>query len=49
MLRTIREDIRKNYYDPSFRGIDLDARSILAEERIKQAKSNAEVLGSSRR
>src|SRR5258705_3976191 len=45
MLRTIREDIRKNYYNPSFRGIDLDARSILAEERIKQAKSNAEVLG----
>lgn len=45
MLRTVRDDIKKNYYDPGFRGIDLEARVKLAEERIKQAKSNAEVLG----
>ena len=45
MLKTVRDDIRKNYYDPGFRGIDLDARIKLAEERIKQAKSNAEVFG----
>jgi carboxyl-terminal processing protease len=45
MLRTARDDIRKNYYDPNFRGIDLDARTKLAEERVKQAKSNGEVFG----
>lgn len=45
MLRSARDDIKKNYYDPNFRGMDLDARSKLAEEKIKQAKSNAEVFG----
>lgn len=45
MLRAARDDIRKNYYDPTFRGIDLDARTKLAEERIKQAQSNGEMFG----
>jgi C-terminal processing protease CtpA/Prc len=45
MLKAARDDIRKYYYDPGFRGIDLDARTKLAEERIKQAKSNAEMFG----
>ena len=45
MLKAARDDIRKNYYDPELRGIDLDARTKAAEERIKQAKSNAEVFG----
>lgn len=45
MLKTVRDDIRKNYYDPALRGIDLDTRTKMAEERIKQAKSNAEVFG----
>ena len=45
MLRTVREDIRKNYYDPAFRGIDIDARFKLAEDKMKLTKSNAEVFG----
>lgn len=45
MLKAARDDIRKNYYDPTFRGIDLDARTKLAEERIKQAQSNGEMFG----
>ena len=45
MLKAARDDIRKNYYDPTFRGIDLDARTKLAEEKIKQAKSNGEMFG----
>ena len=45
MLKAARDDIRKNYYDEHFRGIDLDARIKLAEERLKQAKSNSEVFG----
>lgn len=45
MLKAVRDDIKKDYYDPAFRGIDLEARSKLAEERIKQAKTNGEVFG----
>ena len=45
MLKTVKEDIRKNYYDPGFRGIDIDARFKLAEDRMKLTKSNAEVFG----
>src|SRR5262245_45121981 len=45
MLKAVRDDIHKYYYDPAFRGIDLDARTKFAEERIKQAKTNAEVFG----
>ena len=45
MLKAARDDIKTKYYDPTFRGIDLEARSKLAEERIKQAKSNGEVFG----
>ena len=45
MLKTVKEDIRKNYYDPGFRGIDVEARFKLAEDKIKLTKSNAEVFG----
>jgi C-terminal processing protease CtpA/Prc len=45
MLKNIKDDIRKNYYDPTFRGINLDERFMAAEERIKQAKSNGEIFG----
>ena len=45
MLRTVRDDLKKYYYDPSVRGMDLDARFKAAEERIKQSKSNGEVMG----
>jgi carboxyl-terminal processing protease len=45
MLKTVREDIRKDYYDPGFHGIDIDARFKLAEDKMKLTKSNAEVFG----
>lgn len=45
MMKAARDDIRKNYYDPTFRGINLDERSRLAEEQIKQAQSNAQIFG----
>lgn len=45
MLKAARDDIKKNYYDSNLRGIDLEARSKAAEEKINQAKSNAEVFG----
>jgi carboxyl-terminal processing protease len=45
MLKIIRLDIEKYYYDPSFRGIDLKERFGQADERIKNAKSNGEIFG----
>ena len=45
MLKTVKDDIKKDYYDPSFRGVDLEARFKLAEDKIKLTKSNAEVFG----
>ncbi|MGH9932329.1 MAG: S41 family peptidase [Pyrinomonadaceae bacterium] len=45
MLKTVKEDIRKNYFDPAFRGMDLDARFKLAEDKMKFTRSNAEVFG----
>lgn len=45
MLVTIKDDIKKNYYDPKFRGMDLDARFREADEKIKQANSIGEILG----
>ena len=45
MLKIIKDDISKHYYDPGFHGIDLEARFKLAESKIKLTKSNAEVFG----
>ena len=45
MLKIIKEDISKHYYDPTFHGIDLNARFKLAESKMKLTKSNAEVFG----
>src|ERR1700681_1504343 len=45
MVKTVKEDIRKNYYDPGFRGIDIDARFKRGEDKMKLTKSNAEVFG----
>jgi carboxyl-terminal processing protease len=45
MLKIIKDDISKHYYDPAFHGIDLDARFKLAESKIKLTRSNAEIFG----
>jgi C-terminal processing protease CtpA/Prc len=45
MLKIVKEDIKKNYYDPNFRGIDIDARFNLSEAKLKLTKSNSEVFG----
>lgn len=44
MLKTIKEDIKKNYYDPNFKGLDLDARFKTAEEKIQQAQSLSHIF-----
>ena len=45
MLKAVKEDLRKDYYDPAFHGIDLDSRFKVAEDKMKLTRSNAEVFG----
>jgi carboxyl-terminal processing protease len=45
MLNVIKGDIKKNYYDPTFRGIDIDARFKAAEEKIKAIDSLGQAYG----
>lgn len=45
MLRSIKQDIEKNYYDPQFRGIDLEAKYKAAAEKIGQANSIGQMSG----
>lgn len=45
MLDSIKNDIKKNYYDPSYHGMDLDARFKTAEEKIKSSTSLGQAFG----
>ncbi|HEX7957287.1 MAG TPA: S41 family peptidase, partial [Pyrinomonadaceae bacterium] len=44
MLDAVRDDLRKNYYDPALRGMDLEARLRAAEERLKQAQTRDQLM-----
>jgi C-terminal processing protease CtpA/Prc len=37
VLNTVRDEIKKNYYDPSFHGINVDQRFLQAETKIASA------------
>jgi C-terminal processing protease CtpA/Prc len=45
MLGILKDDIKKNYYDPTFRGIDLNTHFAKYDEKIKQATSLGQVMG----
>jgi C-terminal processing protease CtpA/Prc len=45
MLNVIKGEIKKNYYDPNFRGMDVDVRFKEAEEKIKVATSQGQIFG----
>ena len=45
MLSIIKEDLKKNYYDPTFHGVDIDASFKAAAEKIKQAQSLGQTFG----
>lgn len=45
MLSTIKDDLKKNYYDPNFHGMDIDTRFKVADEKIKQATSLGQIFG----
>jgi carboxyl-terminal processing protease len=45
VLAVVQSDIKKNYYDPTFHGLDLAAHFKAADEKIKTASSLNEILG----
>ena len=45
MLNVVKSDLKNNYYDPAFRGMDVDARFKTAEEKIKAATSLGQAFG----
>ena len=45
MLSVIKGEIKKNYYDPTFHGIDLDARFKAAEQKITAVDSLSQAYG----
>lgn len=45
MLNAAKSDLKKNYYDPTFRGLDIDAHFKKAEERIAKATHQNEIFG----
>ena len=45
MLKQIKKDIEKNYFDPNYRGIDLDTVFQQADEKVQNAQSLGQVFG----
>lgn len=45
ILKVIRADIEKNYYDQTFHGVDLDAVFREADELMKKAESGGQLYG----
>jgi len=45
MLKALKSEIKKNYYDPAFRGIDLEERFKTADEKVDSAKSVGQIFG----
>lgn len=45
MLKTVKEDIKRHYYDSAYSGVDLDARFKAADEKMQQATSLGQVFG----
>lgn len=45
MLKTIKDDLKKNYYDSNLRGMDIEARFKAADEKMKTADSVGQVFG----
>jgi C-terminal processing protease CtpA/Prc len=44
ILKSIKDDIKKNYYDPNFHGMDLEVRFKEAGDKIEKATSNAQMF-----
>lgn len=45
MLGAIKDDLKKNYYDPKYRGMDLEVRFKTADDKLKTATSLGQLFG----
>jgi C-terminal processing protease CtpA/Prc len=45
MIAQMKGEIKKNYYDPTYRGLDLEARLRAADEKINEATSIGHIFG----
>lgn len=45
MLRNVKSEFVKNYYDPKFHGMEIEERFKLADEKMKNAESNGQLFG----
>lgn len=45
MLDQVKGDIKSNYYDPAFHGVDPEAAFKQGSEKIKNAQSNGQIMG----
>src|SRR5262245_26633990 len=45
MLRAVKDDLKKNYYDTNFHGMDVEARFSAADAKIKEAESVGQLFG----
>jgi C-terminal processing protease CtpA/Prc len=45
MLHGVKSELKKNYYDPAYRGMDIEARFKTAEEKLAQADSLGHGIG----
>jgi carboxyl-terminal processing protease len=43
MLKTVKKAVKENYYDPSMRGLDIDAEFSAAEAHLKLAQSYGDI------
>jgi carboxyl-terminal processing protease len=44
MLESVKYDIKNNYYDPNFRGMDLETRFQAAKEKLSLANTNVQMF-----
>lgn len=49
MLRTIYDEIKKKYYDPTFHGVDLDGMYAKVDTALDKSATNTDAFFSSRR
>jgi C-terminal processing protease CtpA/Prc len=45
MLKFVRDDVKEHYYDPTFKGVDIEARYKDALAKLEQATSNGQAFG----
>jgi C-terminal processing protease CtpA/Prc len=45
ILKTLKNEIKKNYYDPGFHGLDLEALFKTADEKVDRAVSVSQIFG----